>query len=327
MGTDTQLSFVGTQEEQNIASHAFEAMKRKGILFGANAPIRMSAENIAKVLTKAGGPMEGSSADKLVPKIEAALSKNEAVFGRDENGEFVTTKAGRASHTSGSASTHTFKQRLNTEAASLDAAAAKEYANSLVTRAAERAEKTSILEAIVDVRPASVIQPAIQHTPHITFENTTVIPQHLIPLPEPPAPEPEPEPEEVKPAPPQPRPAATAPAPAPAPVTTAPAPTPVPVQAPAPTQAPADQQPAAAQAPAPAPVQEPAVPAPATPEVTPQARPAQPPVVPAETPAEQAPAPAARVEQAPAPARHPRLRLLLPGLLPHPRLLSPALWR
>ena len=56
MGTDTQLSFVGTDEEQRIAGYAFEAMKRKGILFAANAPIRMSAENIAKVLTKVGGP-------------------------------------------------------------------------------------------------------------------------------------------------------------------------------------------------------------------------------------------------------------------------------
>src|SRR5437763_5352978 len=96
METETQMAFVGTDEEQGIAAHAFEAMKRKGILFGANAPIRMSVDAIAAALTKPGGPMAGTGAEQLKPKIQASLLKNEAVFARDATGEFVTTKAGRA---------------------------------------------------------------------------------------------------------------------------------------------------------------------------------------------------------------------------------------
>src|SRR5207253_11507159 len=94
METETQAAFEGTKEEQKIAGYAFEAMKRKGILFGANAPIRMSVDAIAKALTKPGGPMADTDPRKLGHKIEAALLKNEAVFGRADNGEFVTTKAG-----------------------------------------------------------------------------------------------------------------------------------------------------------------------------------------------------------------------------------------
>src|SRR5437879_4139377 len=146
METETQLAFAGTKEEQNIASHAFEAMKRKGMLFGANAPIRMSAEGIAKVLTKEGGVMAGVTMSDLIPKIEASLSKNGAVFAKADNGEFVTTKAGHAYNaggTGGGENTHTFKQRLNAQAVNLDAEAAKEYADSLVNRAAQRAARTT----------------------------------------------------------------------------------------------------------------------------------------------------------------------------------------
>jgi hypothetical protein len=113
METETQLQFQGSSEEQKIASHAFEAMKRKGMLFAANAPIRMSAESIAKVLTKAGGAMSGTAPEKLAPKIEAALLKNEAVFAHADNGEFVTTKAGRAYRTGDESATHTFKHHLS----------------------------------------------------------------------------------------------------------------------------------------------------------------------------------------------------------------------
>src|SRR5213075_2153556 len=96
MDTETQLAFEGTKDEQKIAGYAFEAMKRKGILFGANAPIRMSVDAIAKALTKPGGPMADADPGKLSHKIEVALLKNGAVFDRAANGEFVTTKAGRA---------------------------------------------------------------------------------------------------------------------------------------------------------------------------------------------------------------------------------------
>ena len=263
METETQLAFTGTAEEKKIASHAFDAMKRKGILFGANAPIRMSVEAIAKVLTKEGGPLAGSKPDQLMPKIDAALSKNQAIFARTANGEFATTKSGHAYQEGAGQNTHTFKERLNTHATNLDPEAAKEYAESLVTRAAERADKSSVMDTVVESRSMASFMPPIQHTPHITFDNTTVIPQHLIPPP--PPVEAPPEPEEVK-----------APAPQPHPRTSA-------------------EPPAAAATAVPAPVAPASVPAPAT---TTSARPAQP----APTTKEEG-APASRVESTPVPGR------------------------
>lgn len=185
METETQLAFEGTKEEQKIAAHAFEAMKRKGMLFGANAPIKMSASSIAVALTKAGAPMAGSKPEELTRKIESALSKNEAVFAREENGDFVTTKAGRAYQASKTDTTHTFRERLNAEAVPLDADAAREYSDSLVTRAAARAERSTLMDSIISMQPPPMVSPPITHAPHpqITFETTTVIPQHLSPLP------------------------------------------------------------------------------------------------------------------------------------------------
>jgi hypothetical protein len=183
METETQSAFVGTKDEQKIAGYAFEVMKRKGMLFAANAPIRMSVDSIAKALTKPGGPMAGTKVESLIPKIEASLSKNETVFARADSGEFVTTKAGRAYHGGGGDNAHTFKERLNAEAVSLDSEAAKEYAESLVNRAAARAERTTLqIDSIIDLRP-SAVAPPVQHTPQITFDSATVIPQHLAPHP------------------------------------------------------------------------------------------------------------------------------------------------
>lgn len=182
MDTETQIAFVGTKDEQKIAAYAFEAMKRKGMLFAANAPIRMSADSIAQVLTKPGGPMAGTKAETLKSKVEAILSKNEAVFARADNGEFVTTKAGHAYKIETAQNTHTFKDRLNTQAAALDAEAAKEYADSLVNRAAARAERVSVVDSLIDMRVMPTAPP-LPHAPQITFDSATVIPQHLIPHP------------------------------------------------------------------------------------------------------------------------------------------------
>src|SRR5205823_830959 len=214
MDTETQLAFAGTKDEQKIAAQAFEAMKRKGILFGANAPIRMSVDAIAAALTKPGGPMAGTGAEQLKPKIAASLLKNQAVFAREANGEFVTTKAGRAFRTEAGQNAHTFKDRLNTEAVSLDAEAAKEYAESLVNRAMARAERTSIVDTFTDIRTMPMPSP-LPHGPQITFDSATVIPQHLIP--QPPVVEAPQEAEEFKLPPPRIAPETAAPAPAHAP--------------------------------------------------------------------------------------------------------------
>ncbi|MFL5734854.1 MAG: hypothetical protein ACJ78Q_16985 [Chloroflexia bacterium] len=310
METETQLAFEGTKDEQKLAAHAFEAMKRKGILFGAHAPIRMSVDNIVAALTKTGGAMAGTAAAQLKPKVEAALLKNPEVFAREESGEFVTTKAGRVFRTESSQNEHTFKDRLNTEAVSLDPEAAKEYAESLVNRAAARAERTAIVDNFADMRTMSSMAPPLPHGPQINFDSATVIPQHLIPQP-PPAEVEEPEEPRIPPArpgsetvisaaeaalrmpqrppaapAPAPRPQEApeaAPAPRPEPATTAPAtPAPVPGLEPQPV---AQAQPAAAP-PAPAP-------APVTPEPVSAPQPVT-------QPAAQAPAPAPAPTPAPA---------------------------
>lgn len=201
METETQLAFEGTKEEQELATRAFDVMKRKGMLFGANAPIRMSAEAIAKALTKEGGAMSGGDVGKLAPQISKTLEKNPDVFAREDNGDFATTKAGRAYHAGQGQgpNTHTFKQRLNTQVTALDAGASREYAESLVNRAAER-------EAFIDTLADLPAPPAPRNTPHLPpqpvrpIEFQTLIPQHLIPQP-PPVEQPQEEPEVIEPAP------------------------------------------------------------------------------------------------------------------------------
>ncbi|MBF6612320.1 MAG: hypothetical protein IVW55_04250 [Chloroflexi bacterium] len=185
MDTETQLAFEGTKQEQEIAARTFELMKRKGMLFGANAPIKMSLDAILKALTREGGPMAGQDASALARKVESALGKNQAVFSRDDNGDFVTTKAGHAYHPQESKNTHTFRQRLNTEATALDTDAAKEYASSLVNRVATRAERSALMDTIIDIAPALAPQRPLFTPPALrsTTEIPTLIPQHLIPQP------------------------------------------------------------------------------------------------------------------------------------------------
>jgi hypothetical protein len=179
MATDTDIEFKGSKQEQELAARAFEVMRRKGILFSATAPIRMSVEAIAAALTKEGGPMAGADPKELAPKIEAALSKNKEVFARGEGGEFITTKAGRAYRPEQGDEVHTFKQRLNPQATTLDPTAAREYATSLMNRVTGRAEKSAITDTIVEIPAPVTIRPAVTHPRAV--EVPTVLPPHLIP--------------------------------------------------------------------------------------------------------------------------------------------------
>src|SRR5688572_2292363 len=130
MATETQIAFKGTETQRDLAQAAFEAMKRKGFLFGANAPIRMGLDAIVTALTKAGGPLAGQSAAKLKPDLEAALALNPEVFAR-EGDEYVTTKSGHSPAGVGGDNTHTFKDRLNIQAHQLDAEEAAQYRASI----------------------------------------------------------------------------------------------------------------------------------------------------------------------------------------------------
>src|SRR5687768_10123383 len=183
MDTETQIAFEGTKEQQKLAARAFEAMRRRGMLFSASAPIKMTLEGLAKALAK-DPEVEESDPDKLAPKIRAVLNKNEAIFARGDKDEYITTKAGRAPQVDQSDTSHTFKQRMNAEATALDADAAKEYAASLVSRTASRAERSSMIETIVEIpvqpmtRPTYTIPPSPR-----SLDIQTIIPQHLIPQP------------------------------------------------------------------------------------------------------------------------------------------------
>src|SRR5688500_281261 len=181
MDTETQIAFEGTKEQRKLAARAFEAMRRRGMLFSASAPIKMTLEGLAKALAK-DPEVEESDPDKLAPKIRAVLNKNEAIFARGDKDEYITTKSGRAPQTDQGDTSHTFKQRMNAEATTLDADAAKEYAASLVSRTASRAEKSSMIETIIEIP----VQPMTRSTYTIppstrSVDIQTIITQHLIP--------------------------------------------------------------------------------------------------------------------------------------------------
>jgi hypothetical protein len=181
MATETQIAFQGTKQEQELARSAFEAIKRKHVMHGVNAPIKMTAAAIAEALTKAGGPMAGTKASTVTPKLEAAMRANTDVFAEGDNGEFYTTKSGRAPSVTRSENTHTFKERLNTDATQLDADAARQYHSTLVSKSASRAERSALLESVPEPPPVSPIRPAynpIVNTPYArSTEQPTLIPR------------------------------------------------------------------------------------------------------------------------------------------------------
>ncbi|MEO8288245.1 MAG: hypothetical protein ABI670_17600 [Chloroflexota bacterium] len=185
MATETQIAFEGTKDEQELATRAFDAIKRKHIMHGVNVPIKMTLTAIVEALTKAGGPMAGTKPADVTPKLEAALRKNSAVFAAGQNGEYVTTKAGRAPNIGQTENTHTFKERLNTEAKPLDPEEAKEYQSSLVNRTTTRAERNAaILESVVEAPVPAPIRPYVPpiSTPYSrSTEIPTLIPQaHIV---------------------------------------------------------------------------------------------------------------------------------------------------
>ena len=183
MDIETQIAFEGTKEQQKLAARAFEAMKRRGMLFSASAPITMTLEGLAKALAK-DPEVEENDPDKLAPKIKAVLNKNEAIFARGGKDEYITTKSGRAPQVDKNDTSHTFKQRMNSEATALDADAAKEYAASLVSRTASRAERSSMIETIVEIPVQPMIRPTYVVPPsNRSVDIQTIIPQHLIPQP------------------------------------------------------------------------------------------------------------------------------------------------
>jgi hypothetical protein len=195
----TQTAFSGTKEQQELAARVFDVIRRKYPLYAVNAPMKMALPAIVEALVKPGGPLAGSKAADLAPQVEAALRANSEVFAEGEAGEFITTKAGRSPHSSGSRNTHTFKQRFNADATVLDPEKAEEYRSQLFTQSTTHAEKTAQVEEEDEeaARARSLIRPAYPPLPTTPYsrsaEKPTLIPQAQIvrEMPEPPVAVPE----------------------------------------------------------------------------------------------------------------------------------------
>lgn len=195
----TQTAFSGTKEQQELAARAFDVIRRKYPLYAVNAPVKMALPAIVEALVKPGGPLAGSKAADLAPQVEAALRANSDVFAEGEAGEFITTKAGRSPHSSGSRNTHTFKQRFNADATVLDSEKAEEYRSQLFTQSTTHAEKTAQVEEEDEesAKARSLIRPAYPPLPTTPYsrsaEKPTLIPQAQIvrEMPEPPVAVPE----------------------------------------------------------------------------------------------------------------------------------------
>lgn len=194
MAGAVQVEFNGTKEQQEMASRAFDVVKRKYPLYAVNAPLKITLAAIVDTLTKAGAPYAGSKPADLTPKLEAALHANADVFTDMGSGEFATTKAGHAPNKDGNTNTHTFKERLNQGATLLDADKAEEYKSQLHNQTSNRAERTAILEDLdlEEVVPPSIVGPAYPPLPTTPYsrstEKPTLIPQAQIVREKPPEP-------------------------------------------------------------------------------------------------------------------------------------------
>jgi hypothetical protein len=108
-----QMVFQGTEAEQRIARDVWLAMRMLGASFAAHAPIRQPLTTLAEFFAR-----QRSFADVADPAavIDAALSKNGAVFAREVSDDgvvsFATTKAGRAPEVEVVDLQHMLKARL-----------------------------------------------------------------------------------------------------------------------------------------------------------------------------------------------------------------------
>lgn len=89
--TDAAPAFAGSKAEQELAQRLFQVFHARAAFFAANAPIRLTLDQLAEFMASTDG---GSGWEK---KIDAALSANGEVFQREEiDGQvaFVTTRRG-----------------------------------------------------------------------------------------------------------------------------------------------------------------------------------------------------------------------------------------
>jgi hypothetical protein len=103
-------NFSGNAEQKALAEQIFQLMSAQGAFFASDAPIKQTLANLADFIAV----QRKSDRAKVVQEIDAALSKNNAVFGREEREDdviYVMSRLGayrpRQEDTS-----HMFKQRL-----------------------------------------------------------------------------------------------------------------------------------------------------------------------------------------------------------------------
>src|SRR5690242_14744937 len=103
-------NFSGSAEQKALAEQVFQLMSAQGAFFANDAPIKQTLANLADFIAV----QRKADRAKVVQEIDAALSKNEAVFGREERDDaviYVISRLGayrpRLDDTS-----HMFKQRL-----------------------------------------------------------------------------------------------------------------------------------------------------------------------------------------------------------------------
>ncbi len=110
MAVATQPEFAGSAEERALAQRVFNLMIGQGALYGRDALIRQSLENLAQFLAD----QDKVAVDQMAARIDAAVRANPETFLREERDGTVliaTSRRGLA-RARGEDRAHTFAQRL-----------------------------------------------------------------------------------------------------------------------------------------------------------------------------------------------------------------------
>jgi len=86
--TQSTLTYAGSDEEQQIAEQVFTQARFHGRYFAATAPITLKREGLLNFLAS---QHKGVAAEALALRLDAAMSKNTAIFARAETDDGVVT--------------------------------------------------------------------------------------------------------------------------------------------------------------------------------------------------------------------------------------------
>jgi hypothetical protein len=103
-------NFTGNAEQKALAAQIFQLMSSQGAFFASDSPIKQTLANLADFIAV----QRKADRAKVVEEIDAALSKNNAVFAREEHGDDVSYVISRLGvyRPRVDENTHMFKQRL-----------------------------------------------------------------------------------------------------------------------------------------------------------------------------------------------------------------------